>query len=269
MFTCAGMILNTLVIVSFWKSSAYIRSKVCYFMIMVLSCFDFLVVVTNHPLIIVHLVLWLNEEHHLLTVIEIFRRFSDIFIAFSILALLVMNIERYLGVYYPFFHLTSVTRRRLLTLLAVLCILPIIILVIGLNDLVISLPMALAIFFAIVFPPIIFLNYKLFKMSRKMRRDNTASPEESSVHVNLKKIHTCLLAVACLVLMYTPAFFFIAFNFAEKSTSENTMVSRFWSATVATANSTLNCVIFFWKNDVLRREGKKVLKTLKNRLFPC
>jgi hypothetical protein len=47
------------------------------------------------------------------------------------------------------------------------------------------------------------------------------------------------------------------------------MVSRFWSVTVATANSTLNCVIFFWKNDVLRGEGKKVLKTLKNRLFPC
>jgi hypothetical protein len=74
---------------------------------------------------------------------------------------------------------------------------------ISLNDSVISLPVALAIFFAIIFPPIIFLNYKLFKISRKMRRDNTASPEESTLHVNLKKIHTCLLAVACLMLMYT------------------------------------------------------------------
>jgi hypothetical protein len=239
-------------------------------MIMVLSCFDFLVVVTNHPLIIVHLVFALNEEHHLLTVTEIYRRFSNLFIGFSIIALLVMNIERYLGAYYPILHRTSVTRRRLLTLLAVLCVLPIVVIMISLNDLVISLPVALVIFFAIIFPPIIFLNYKLFKISRKMRRDNTASPEESTLHVNLKKIHTCLLAVACLVLMYTPAFFFIAFNFAEKkSTSKNTMVSRFWSVTVATANSTLNCVIFFWKNDVLRREGKKVLKTLKNRLFPC
>ena len=269
MFICAGIILNTLVIVSFWKSSAYLRSKVCYFMIMVLSCFDFLVAITNHPLIIVHLVFALNEEYDLLTVTEIYRRFSNLFIGFSILALLVMTIERYLGAYYPILHRTSVTRRRLLTLLAVLFILPFILMMISLNDSVISLPVALAIFFAIIFPPIIFLNYKLFKMSRKMRRDNTASPEESTLHVNLKKIHTCLLAVACLMLMYTPAFFFIAFNFAEKSNSKNTMVSRFWSVTVATTNSTLNCVIFFWKNDVLRREGKKVLKTLKNRLFPC
>ena len=269
MLICIGMILNTLVIVSFWKSSAYIRSKVSYFMIMVLSCFDFLVVITSHPLIIVHLVFWLNDKHHLLTVTEIYRRFSDIFIGFSIIALLVMNIERYLGVYYPFSHRTSVTRRRLLTLLAILCILPIIIIMISVNDLVISLPVAIVIFLAIIFPPIIFLNYKLFKISRKMRRNNRASPEVSTLHVNLKNIHTCLLAVACLILMYTPAFFFIAFNFAEKWTSENTMVSRFWSATVATANSTLNCVIFFWKNGVLRREGIKVLKTLKNRLFPC
>ena len=268
MFTCAGMILNTLVIVSFWKSSAYLRSKVCYFMIMVLSCFDFLVVVTSHPLIVVHLVFALNEEHHLLTVTRIYWRISNLFIGFSIIALLVMNIERYLGVHYPIRHRTSVTRRRLLTLLAVLSILPFILIMISLSDLI-SLPVGLVVFFAIIFPPIIFLNYKLFKISRKMRRDNTASPEESTLHVNLKKIHTCLLAVACLMLMYTPAFFFIAFNFAEKSTSENTIVSEFWGGTIAATNSTLNCVIFFWKNDVLRREGKKVLKNLKNRLFPC
>ena len=269
MFTCAGIILNTLVIVSFWKSSAYLRSKVCYFMIMVLSCFDFLVAITKHPSIIVHLVFALNEEHHLVTVTRIYRRLSNLFIGFSMVALLVMTIERYLGVHYPILHRTSVTRRKLLTLLAVLFILPFILMMISLNDLVISLPVALVIFFAIIFPPIIFLNYKLFKISRKMRRDNTASSEESTLRVNLKKIHTCLLAVACLMLMYTPTFFFIAFNFAEKSTSENARVSEYWANTIAATNSTLNCLIFFWKNDVLRGQGKKILKTLKNRLFPC
>ena len=271
MFLCTGIILNTLVIVSYWKSSAYLRNKVCYFVIMVLSCFDFLVVITKHASVKYRspIVLWLNEEHHLVTVTEIYRHFSDLFIGFSIIALLVMNIERYLGVYYPFFHRTSVTRHRLLTLLAVLCILPIILFMISLNDLVISFSVGLIIFFAIVFPPIIFLNYKLFKISRKVRRDNTASPEPSTLHVNLKNIHTCLLAVACLVLMYIPTFFFIAFNIVEKPTSENVSMSKTWSGNVATANSTLNCLIFFWKNDVLRREGKKILKTLKNRLFPC
>ena len=167
LFTCTGIVLNTLVIVSFWKSSACLRSKVCYFMIMLLSCFDFLVVITSHPVVIVQLVLWINEEHHLLAMTQIYWHLSDLFIGFSIIALLVMNIERYLGVYYPIFHRTSVTRRRLLILLGVLFILPIILIVISVNNLVISLPVALVIFFAIVFPPIIFLNYKLFKISRK------------------------------------------------------------------------------------------------------
>ncbi len=49
--------------------------------------------------------------------------------------------------------------------------------------------------------------------------------------------------------------------------SENRRVAKFGAGTVANANSTLNCLIFFWKNDVLRNEGLKVLKTVKTRLF--
>ena len=50
MSICAGVDSDTLVIVNFWKSSADLRNKELYFMIMVLSCFDFLVVITHHPL---------------------------------------------------------------------------------------------------------------------------------------------------------------------------------------------------------------------------
>ena len=271
-FICAGMFLNILVIVSFWKSSVYLRNKLCNFMIMVLSCFDFLVVITNHPLLMLRLVLWSTEKYDLLARIQIYDHFSILFIGFSITALLVMSIERYLGAYYPIFHRTSLTRRRLLTLLAIFFIVPIILIIISVNDMVISLPVVLGIFFVIVFPPFAFLNYKLFKISRKVRGDiagcgdNTTSPDVSALHVKLKNISTCLLAVGCLLLMYIPAFIFIAFNFAEKSTSENTRAANFWAKTVANANSTFNCLIFFLKNDVLRKEGVKVLKSLKNRL---
>ena len=177
------------------------------------------------------------------------------FIGFSIMALLVMSIERYLGAYYPIFHRTSLTRRRLLILLAISFIFPTILIIISINDMVISYPGALIIFFVTAFPPIIFFNYKLFKISRKVRRDiadrpnianrrdNSTSPDVSSLNVNLKNISTCLLAVGCLLLMYIPAFIFIAFNLAEKSTSENTRAARYWTSTVANANSTLNCLI--------------------------
>ena len=49
--------------------------------------------------------------------------------------------------------------------------------------------------------------------------------------------------------------------------SENRRLSHVWSGSVATGNSTLNCLIFFWKNDVLRKEGMKILKSVKTRLF--
>ncbi len=271
-FICAGMFLNILVIVSFWKSSVCLRNKLCNFMIMVLSCFDFLVVITNHPLLMLRLVLWSTEKYDLLARIHIYDHFSNLFIGFSITALLVISIERYLGAYYPFFHRTSLTRRRLLTLLAILCIVPTILIIISVNDMVIFDSVVLIIFFLIVFPPFAFLNYKLFKISRKVRRDiagcgdNTTSPDISALHVKLKNISTCLLAVGCLVLLYIPIFIFIAFNFAEKWTSENTRAANFWAKTVANANSTFNCLTFFLKNDVLRKEGVKVLKSLKNRL---
>ena len=269
-FTCAGTFLNLLVIVSFWRSSVYLRSKLCYFMIMVLSFFDFLVVITNHPILILRAIVWLKERNDLLAMVQIYGHFSNVFIGFSILALLVMSLERYLGAYYPFFHRTSLTKRRLLTLLAVLFLATIILGIISMNDLVINFATVLIIFFLIAFPPFLFFNYKLFMISRKVRRDiarrrnNTSSPEISTLHVNLKKISTCLLAVGCLLFMYIPAFSFIAVNFVKKSTSENAKVVHLWAGTLGNGTSTVNCLIFFWKNDVLRREGKKTVKALKD-----
>ena len=265
-FTCAGIFLNLLVVVSFWSCPPRLKKKLCYFMIMVLSVFDFLVVITNHPILILRLVLWLKEEDDVLAMAQIYEHISSVFVAFSIMALLVMSIERYLGAYHPFFHRKSLTRRRLLTLLAVLFIFPSVLAIISTNNLVISYAMVLIIFFVVVFPPFVFFNYKLFMISRKVRRDIARPSETSGAHLNIRNISSCLLSVGCLVLVYIPAFFLIAFTFAEKSTSENTKVANFWTSTVANMNSTLNCLIFFWKNDVLRREGKKAIKAMKDHL---
>ena len=273
-FICAGIFLNLLAIVSFWRSSPHLRSKLCYFMIMVLSFFDFLVVITNHPLQVVRLVWWLQGKNDLIATLQIFLQFSDIFIDFSIMAVLVMSIERYLGAYYPFFHRTSLTRRRLLTLLLVLSLVPTILAIISTQDLLISFVAKLIILFVIVFPPFVFFNYKLFMISRKVRRDiasrldNTSSLEISTLRDNLKKISTCLLAVGCLLFLNVPVFIFIAFSLAGFKVGENTIFKMviFWTKTVSNANSTLNCLIFFWKDDVLRREGKKAVKALSERL---
>ena len=265
-FTFFGIILNTLVIVSLLKSSQ-LRKKLCNFMIMVLSCLDLVTVITSHPVLVLQLVLWLNERHDLAAKMNIYLHFTCVFLGFSLLALLVMNIERYLGVYYPIFHRTSVTRRRLLTLLAILFILPTKLIILSTNDLVISFPVALIIFIAIVYPPLVYINYKLFKISRKVRRNNIMSSEVKR-KVNTKSISTCLLVVACLMLLTISSSWYLALSFvSRKTTSKNVRLSFLWGNTIYTMNSTFNSLIFFWKNKVLRTEAIKLLKTLKDRLF--
>ena len=165
-FTFSGVVLNTLVIVSFWKSSQ-LRRKLCHFMILVLSCSDFVADVTNHPGILLCLISWLREDYDLLLKMRIYLYFAN---AFSSIALLVMSIERYLGAYCPIFHRTSVTRRRLLILFPILHIPSAVMYMIYSYGIIVSSPMLLLIFMALYLLPFMFFNYKLLTLARKVHR---------------------------------------------------------------------------------------------------
>ena len=263
-FTFAGMILNTLVITSFLKSSQ-LRKKLCYFMILVLSCFDFVAVITNHPVIVVHLVVWLTENYALLNKLKIYEYLAGPFVAFSFYALLVMNVERYLGTCYPIYHRTSVTRRRLLTLLAISLIFHIAFIILVIVEVI---PPAVAgiIFTVITVPLFMFINYKLYRISKQNRRNNAISPQQGS-KINLKNVSSCLLAAACVVLMSIPTGLYVVFIFVGKARSTNAKLCYVWAVTMYAMNSTFNSLIFFWKNKVLRAEGIKILNTVKGRVF--
>ena len=264
-FTFSGIILNTLVIASILKSTP-LRKKLCHFMIMVLSCFDFVGVITNQPATLLYLIFWLREDYDLLIKIKTYVHFVTVFLAFSFHVLLVISFERYLGAYYPMFHRTSVTRRRLLTLLATLLIFQITFYVITINDMIVSRTLGIMIFFIVVYPPLVFLNFKLFKISKKGRQRNATSPEKRT-RIGLKTISTCVLVVACLLVLSIPSIVFIVFNMnTENSQASNARLSLVWTETIHIMNCTFNSLIFFWKNKVLRTEGIKILKTLKYRL---
>ena len=174
-FTFSGIVLNTLAIISFWKSSQ-LRKKLCHFMIVVLSCFDLLAVVTNHSGMLVYIISWLRGicTSSFTERMGIYLDISGTFLTFSQLALLVMTTERYLAAYYPIFHRTSVTRRRLLTLLAKLLI-PITVIRIISGFTVISRVMLSLISQALFLLPFIFFNLKLFIIARKVHRERAAS----------------------------------------------------------------------------------------------
>ena len=256
-FTFSGIALNTLAIVSIWKSSQ-LRKKLCHFMLMVLSCFDLVSVVTNHPRMLVLITFWLKEDYNFVRKTRILPVIFGVFHYFSPLLLLVMSIERYLGSYYPIFHRTSVTRCRLLTLIAIILTPTSALYMSGKMDLVISSGATQIIALVMFLPPFIFFNFKLFIISRKV------TPGKRKTK-NFKNISTALWVVACLMLLYIPTSLNAAFILARMSTNTRNL-SFIWAYTCNTMNCTLNTLIFFWKNKVLHTEEIKILKTLKDRL---
>jgi hypothetical protein len=260
-FLFSGICLNSLVILSFWRS-VQLRKKLCYLMIMVLSCCD----LTNNPLMALISMLWLTGR---LSVNARWAhsspRSTGIFIGFSLYALLVMNFDRYLATSYPIFHRTSVTKGRLLTLLSILNIVEITLKVMTVNDFVISDQVHALIICILFYPAMLFFNYKLFLVVRKSRKNKRVSPEIKKTF-SLKNISSCLLAVACVVVLSIPLFVYIGLTINTTETTytlDNATIAEIWTRTIAFMNCTFNCLIFYWKNKVLRTEGLKVLKSLK------
>jgi hypothetical protein len=233
---------------------------------MVLSCCDLLAVLTSHPLTAFHGILFLTEKWDVYPGwVVISSRFPVVFNSFSLVALLVMNFDRYLATYYPIFHRTSVTKGRLLTLLAILITVDVTLLLITFNDFVIPFHLAFLICIITIFSAMLFINYKLFAVARKNRRNNGISPEMKN-SFSLKNISSCLLAVACLVVLNIPVFVYIGLSInstAKEFIFDNAFLAGLWASTIGAMNSTCNCLIFYWKNKILRTEGMKVIKAMK------
>ena len=264
-FFFSGICLNSLVILSFWRS-VQLRKKLCYFMIMVLSCCDLLAVLTNNPLTALTAMLRLTGK------LDVNARWPHIslkstcaFLVFSYFALLVMNFDRYLATSYPIFHRTSITKGKLSTLLAILNIVEITLNVMSANEFVISYQVHFLIIFILFIPAMLFINYKLFLVVRKSRKNKRISLDMKKTFP-LKNISSCLLAVACLVVVSIPwsGYIGLRINSPEtKNTLDNAGLAGMWVITISLMNCTFNCLIFYWKNKVLRTEGLKVLKSMK------
>jgi hypothetical protein len=232
---------------------------------MVLSCCDLLVVLTSHPLTALIAMLYLTEKSDTYTgLADISTRLPAVFVGFSLLALLVMNLDRFLATSYPIFHRTSVKKGKLLTILAILITVEMtLIVLLSLN--IINFQVAVLIFFIIIFPPMLFINYKLFAVARKSRRNNGISPEMKKTF-SLKTISSCLLAVVCFVVLNIPVFVYFGLRITsteKEFTLDNALLAGLWASTITSMNSTFNCLIFYWKNKILRTEGMKVIKGMK------
>ena len=273
-FMVAGIFLNSVVIISIWRSSQ-LRKKSSYFLILVLSCFDLAAVVVTHPLLTLLTILWsmdIYPEEIRFTWIYT----SVLFGGFSLFALLTLNIERYLGVMFPIFHRTSVTKKRLLYFLVFLNTLLVALLPLHyfywdtVGDI---LTVVVLLLFFITF---VYLHCKTLGIARSesevkklnQSTEGTASHEQrNKIQIIFKNISSCSLALGCFSICSFPEIINSICHLTSSNSwnAKETLLFNIWASTLFAMNSTFNCLIFFWKNLILRREGMKIVKCFLNK----
>ena len=270
----AGTFLNAVVIISLWRSSQ-LRKKLCYFMILILSCFDLAVVTIIHPVLTFSTISWSMKTLHKEIKI-IWNCTSILFAGFSMISLLTLNIERFLALTYPFFHQTAVTKKRLVLFQAFWTIIILTFsLLVYFYDQTIFSNISITVLVLVLLLLFIYLNYKIFIIAKSKQKDDrvtSASTATASGHqerkkrkINLKNISTCCLAVACFFICSSPQIIYSVLRFTETLTNvRHGWLFSLWSNTFVAMNSTFNCLIFFWRNSILRREGMKIAKCFRN-----
>ena len=268
-FMIAGIFLNSVVIISLRRSSQ-LRKNPGHFMILVLSCFDLAVVTYIHPALIASTISWSMGNYQEKNIFSILALVMGYYLAgFSLSALLTMSVERFLALKYPFFHHTAVTKRKLLLFLTFL-----IVIMVSLSPLLYlhcreTFGNAVIILFISLFLFLfIYLNCNMFiiaKSKRKViRKATSANKERKSRKLSFQKISTCLMAVGCFFICSFPAImYYILFLTNTLPKKPSTLLFYFWALTSFAMNSTFNCLIFFWKNSILRREGIKTVRCFR------
>ena len=250
-FTCAGIFLNSVVIFSLWNSPQ-LRRGTCHFMILVLCCFDLAVITVAHPTIILLSIAWAFEENTASNVGEILREIHILLQGLEFCVVLSMNIDRYLAIAHPFFYQARVTKGRILKFMM-------------LTQLIflfkpilrrISYPQKVTYIYtastvALVLGAMFFMNYKVFMIARNKRQTTHSS-------INLQRNTTCIWIIVCFLICTIPLIIYSALKFTASTLIQNENIwttIRLWESTIAAMNSTLNCVILFWRNRILRRKA--------------
>ena len=273
LFMVFGIFLNSVVLISLRRSSQ-LRRKLCYFMIQVLSLSDLVAATITHPNFILSTIMW-SMDSSKKEVDTLYKYAGFLFLGFSILALLTLSIERFTALEYPFFHQTAVTKRRLVSFLNFFVTLlvaaaPLLYFEERAFRLTRYVLVSIFIFFLLLI--FVYMNYKMFLIG-KSKNDNQTTPTTTTLNStnnektkkrkkDIKNISTCCLAVVCFCICCFPKFANCAWRLMSEKPSDDRDVVLFslWTSTFMAMISTFNCLIFFWKNSILRREGMKLIR---------
>ena len=270
----ATVSLNGITVFTFWRSSR-LKEKVAFYLIMVQSLLDLGVGIVAGSIFTSFLASEIRGRANCAWYYFI----SRIILLSTILSTCissVMCIERYMGVVHPIVHRNKVTKKLLskcIACISLLCTImfsvsfykKLVFLIFSRAVIMVCVLIAACTHIRIVFAVI---------LSRKGAHGetgplNNASSNPSQQNVKrreflkeLKLSKACFLVVLCYIVCYIPISFIGGFIVLDHYYEH--ALFRTWAVTFIMLESSLNSVIFVWKNRVLRHEVKMVLKSAHN-----
>ena len=254
--------LNYLAVHALCKSSQ-LRRKTTLFLVMILSANDLAVGIIAEPLFLFHLGSEIyGMENCFGSTLKII--ILEFFIAISFTTFVVLNVEIYLSIMHPIFHKTKVTNRRVLTILCIIGIVTIVRTYLfafhiskGASKLFFSS------FILITLVVLAYIHINIFVVVYKRRRIGFVSGvrssnvrERKSFLQGVREAKSCLLVLLCTVLCFMPSA--IEDGMTERSIATVILFNP-WRNTFALSASFLNCIVFFWRNGILRKEAKSII----------
>ena len=269
-FILGGAFLNSLAIFVF-LSSPVVRKRKCYFLIMVLSCIDLVVVIVVHPLTIFYCVSELTGHRICL---KVYHFICFLLRGLSSFTLLTMNIERYIAVVYPYVHQRTMTKGKMLLLAGFASIFVVMFWLLQIYFRNIKgVVIVVEVLFFLLFVTLI--NTKILIIARKKRMQRALSLNSFRLtakstlkttkdHLrDLKFTLTYIYTIVCWFICYCPMSIFQILTYLEMKSWSQPAPSLsdlgIWLPTLMTMNSTFNCLIFFWRNKTLRNQSMKLL----------
>jgi hypothetical protein len=261
------ILLNAAAIITIWKSSQ-LKSKPCYFIILVQSAVDLSVGVFGIPLFLVFLSSAVGGMTNCLAVTLAFRS-ATLPIGISTITLSALILERYIAILHPYAYETQVTKKRLVIYLGSGIVVATCILVIALRNprlygfSVGALEMSIFVFTAFSYRKIYLVVKKLRHSTRKPH--DAAATVENMTKLKLflrefKQAKSCFMVVICFaVFCFVPTAIALAIYTSVDKFEWLAIIA--WGYTLVQVNSSVNSVIFFWTKTMLRNEAVKMLNT--------
>ena len=261
------ILLNAVAIITILKSSQ-LKSKPCYFIILVQSVIDLAVGAFGIPLLIFFLASGIGGITNCIAV-NLAIKSTLLPFMLSCVTLSALTLERYIAILHPYAYKTQVTKRRLLIYAARGAVVAISLFLVSLfNPRLYHICLAATVILIFVFTAFAYTRIYLVvkKLSRSPNRPHDPAAVENTTKIKMllqkfKHAKSCFMVVICfgVLCLLPPA---ITLPLLPKLKQSEIGAVLAWAYTLNMLNSGANSVILFWTKTMLRSEAVKTLNTM-------